>query len=115
MAQVATTRHALGSVMAAVTQTADTVTGVLSAANAGVGMLNTIVTDAAKKQQARSKLDMEDFMENLVQDKSMENGIRLNTIAEFISSSEFNRTNYERAYIRYSQLLGREVPAPTAE
>lgn len=107
MTKQASTRIALGSVMAAVATTANTVTGVLDAANAGVGMLNTIVTDAAKKQAARSKLDNEDFMENLIREKAMESTLSLKAIKEFIEVDEFNKTNYESSYIRYSTILGR--------
>lgn len=113
MAQTqASGRIALGSIMGAIATTANTVTGVLDAANQGVGMLNHIVVTAAKQQKDRSILDADDFQEYMVRDKAMQNTLSLKAVKEFIEQDEFNKVNYEESYQRYSKLLGRTKDAP---
>ena len=108
MAQTtASGRMALGSIMGAISTTANTVSGTLDAVNQGVGMLNHIITTAAKQQKDRSILDADDFQEYMVRDKAMQNVLSLKAVKEFIDADEFNKLNYEESYQRYSALLGR--------
>lgn len=72
MAAAANSRVTFAAILGTVQTTANTISNTLQAANAGVGMLNKLVSDAAHRQDVRSKLDSAIFEKTLHQEKAQE-------------------------------------------
>lgn len=102
---MSTTRLSFSAVLGTVQATANTVTGALDAAAAGVGMLNSFVTQAADNQRLRQIADKEDFIENLVSEKAQQRTEQQAKIATFKAKSPGHAEAYDTAYARFSNLL----------
>jgi hypothetical protein len=84
---MANLRVTLGAVFGAVVSSADAVTGALGAVNAGVGMLNRSVNDAAENQAVRSNYDKKVFAATVRQEKARELTTSRVEIKKFMSQS----------------------------
>lgn len=102
---MASTRMSLSAVLGSVHSAATTVTGALDAASAGIGMLNSFVTQAADNQRIRQIADKEDFVENLISEKAMQRTEMLAKVDKFKSKSQGHAQAYDAAYARFTQLL----------
>jgi hypothetical protein len=102
---MATARLTFGSILATVNTTANTITATLDAASSGVGMLNAFVDNAAKHQKARIAVDNEDFIENLIRDKSRERTASTLEVQKFIAQSPEHAEAYKSAYETYTAIL----------
>ena len=100
----ATTRLTFGAVLGSVEAAAATVTSTLDTATKAVGMLNRFVSDAADKQNLRSKVDMHEFKTVLVEQKAMEEALRKKGIEEFCKDST-NSKHYQAAYDRLAAIV----------
>jgi len=105
---MATARVTLGSVLATVQTSANTVTNVLGAANSSVGMLNRFITDAADKQNVRSKVDMAMFKEQLTRDKAEEEAVSELRVIDFCKQSQNHASAYQKSYDRLSAIIATE-------
>ena len=104
---MSTTRLTFGAVLGSVNAAAGTITSTLDTATKAVGMLNRFVSDAADKQALRSKVDMHEFKNVLVEQKAMEEATRKKAIEEFCKDST-NAKHYKAAYDRLAQLVNDE-------
>jgi hypothetical protein len=77
---MATTRTAFGALMGTITTAASAVTNIIGQVDTTVGMAGTALDDAARRQQARSKLDARSYKRVIVSEKAME----LETLQESI-------------------------------
>lgn len=102
---VANSRMTFGAVLATVQTTANTVTNTLQAANSAVGMLNKFVSDAAQRQDVRSKLDNAIFEKTLHQEKAQELTASRLQVLEFCKQSADHATHYQAAYDELAELL----------
>ena len=102
---MSTTRLSMAAVLGSVHSAANTVTGALEAASAGIGMLNSFVTQAADNQRLRQIADKEDFIENLVSEKAQQRTEALVKVDKFKSKSSGHAQAYDDAYQRFTQLL----------
>ena len=107
---MSTSRLTFGAILSTVQTTANTVTNVLDAANAGVGMLNAYVTQAADNQRIRQIADKETFIEDLIREKAMQQATQTIKINKFTSQSAEQSKAYEDAYETYQSLLRTEKP-----
>lgn len=105
MASIATSRATVGSIFGAVTQAATTVSSTFDAANKAVGMLNTTITDAAERQQIRSKLDMAIFEKTLHQDKAKELAESRVELKKYMSTSTDHAECYQKAFEELEEFL----------
>ena len=120
---MSTTRLSFGAVLGTVQATANTLTGALDAAAAGVGMLNSFVTQAADNQRLRQVADKEDFVEDLIREKGQQRTESDVKVAKFTSKSEGHKIAYAQHYARFEALLRtpeeleairQAIPAPAA-
>lgn len=101
----ANTRLTFGAILGTVQTTANTVSNTLDAANKGVGMLNKLVSDAAARQDTRSKLDSAIFSATLHQEKAKELAESRRSIDEYIAQSARHKELYESAYNELADIL----------
>lgn len=102
---MSTSRLTFGAILSTVQTTANTVTNVLDAGNAAVGMLNAYVTQAADNQRIRQIADKETFIEDLIREKAMQQATQTLKINKFTKQSEEQSVAYEAAYSTYQNLL----------
>lgn len=102
---MSTTRLSFSAVLGTVQATANTVTGALDAAAAGVGMLNSFVTQAADNQRLRQLADKEDFLEDLIREKAQQRTESDVKIDKFTSKSSGHKAAYTSHYSRFEKLL----------
>ena len=101
----ANSRMTIASVLAAVQTTANTATGALNAVNSAVGMANKFVTDAAHRQDVRSKLDNAIFTKTLHQEKAQELAASRLAIEDFAKQSKEHAAQYQSAYDELAEFL----------
>ena len=104
MTQQSNSRQALATVLGTVTSTFGTV-------NAGIGMVNRMVTDAAIRQDINSKLNMTLFKNTVLQEKSQELAESMLQIDTFMAKSERHQELYKLAHTELSEVLN---PTPKA-
>lgn len=102
---VANSRMTFGAVLATVQTTANTVTNTLQAANSAVGMLNKFVSDAATRQDVRSKLDNAIFEKTLHQEKAQQLSLSRMQVLEFCKQSPAHESTFKAAYDELADIL----------
>ena len=105
MAAQASTRITFGAILGAVQTTASTFTNTLQAANAGVGMLNKFVADAAHKQDVRSVLDNAIFTKTLHQEKAKELTESRIEVKAYCKQSADHASLYETSFNELAELM----------
>lgn len=101
---VANSRMTIGSILAAVQTTANTVTSTLDAANQGIGMLNRYVATAAAKQKIREEEDLVIFELTYQEEKARELAESRRSIREFRNQSTDHQVMYDAAYEELAKL-----------
>lgn len=99
------TRLTFGAVLGSVQSAATTVTTTLDAATGAVGMLNAFVVKAADEQRIRHVADKEDFIENLIMERSEQRATAYLKAEKFIDKSAAHAKHYESAYKAFESLL----------
>lgn len=102
---IANSRMTFGSILGAVQTSAVTITSTLDAANNAVGMLNRYVSDAAKRQDVRSKLDNAIFEKTLHQEKAQELAESRLAVLQYTKTSKDHEQHYQSAYDELATLL----------
>ncbi len=102
---MSSTRLSFGAVLGTVQATANTVTGALDAAAAGIGMLNSFVTQAADNQRIRQIADKEDFIEGLIMEKAEQRATAHLKADKFCNKSADHARHYNDAYNAFEKLL----------
>lgn len=102
---MSTTRMSFGAVLGSIQSAATTVTTTLDAATGGVGMLSAFVTKAADEQRIRHTIDKEDFIENLIIERTEMNAVAKLKLEKFIAKSPEHAKHAKAAYEKYSKLL----------
>lgn len=102
---MSTTRMSFGAVLGSIQSAATTVTSTLDAATGAVGMLTAFVSKASDEQRIRHVIDKEDFIENLIIERTEMNAVAALKLEKFISKSPDHAKHAKRAYEKYSALL----------
>lgn len=102
---MSTTRMSFGAVLGSIQSAATTVTSTLDAATGAVGMLTAFVGKAADEQRIRHVVDKEDFIENLIHERTEINAVAALKLEKFISKSPDHAKHAKRAYDKYTALL----------
>lgn len=102
---MSTTRMSFGAVLGSIQSAATTVTTTLDATTGAVGMLSAFVTKAADEQRIRHTIDKEDFIENLIIERTEMNAVAKLKLEKFISKSPEHAKHAKAAYEKYSKLL----------
>lgn len=102
---MATARMTVGTVFETVSNAAVAVSTVLGTGIKAVNMLDTYVSDASKKQNLRSIIEMEQFEVKLVEEVAMEDTQRHLKIQEFCSQSTEQGNLYKSNFDRLQKLL----------
>lgn len=102
---MATSRTTLSSVLNTVTTTADTLTGAIGTINTAVGMASTAINDAARRQEARSKLDSEFYKDTISMEKAMELELQTDQVNEWLDQKPERAERYNATYARLRALL----------
>lgn len=102
---VANSRMTLGSVLAAVQTSANTVSNTLNAANSAIGMVNTFVESAASNQKLRAKADSLNFKHRLIEEKAMETTEARIAIDTYCKQSAVHLSHYQSAYDELSKFM----------
>lgn len=105
MATIANSRMTFGAILGAVQTSATTITASLDAANAAVGMLNKFVTDAADRQQVRSKLDGAIYEKTLLQEKAQQLTESRLQVLNYCKQSAEHEQQYQAAFDELGELL----------
>lgn len=105
MANVASARFSLGSVFGTVATAANAVSSTFEAATVGVSMLDRFVQTAKMKQEERHIVDLADFRERLIEDRSREITERQVAVNEFVGKSALHKNLYEANYTKLEKLL----------
>ncbi len=103
---VASTRMTFGTILGAIQTSAKTITSTLDAANAGVGMINKFVSDAAENQQVRSKIDNQIFKSTLLKTKAMELAEASLQADAYSLISDQHKLRYEESLRELNEALG---------
>lgn len=99
-----TSRVTLGAVLGTVAAAASTVSSVFETADKAVGMANTYVTDAATKQQIRSKLGMSGFAEQTIEEMALDEAARKRRIKDLIKDPD-DQVLFTQSYNRLQAVL----------
>lgn len=102
---MSTTRMSFGAVLGSVQSAATTITTTLDAATGAVGMLSAFVTKAADEQRIRHTIDKEDFIENLIIERTEMCATQALKLEKFISKSPEHAKHAKSAYDKYTRLL----------
>lgn len=102
---MSTTRLSFGAVLGTVQSAATTVTTTLDTVAVAVGMATTFVTQAADNQRLRQIADREDFVENLIMEKSEQRTLSNLKVEKLISKSPDHAKHYSAAYAKFTKLL----------
>lgn len=103
---MATTRHALGSVLGTVVSSAETISGALNAASRGIGMLNAFVEKAASEQEGRHKNDAALFKTQLVIEGAQAEAEMNLEVVKYCKKSSDHATFFGKAYDKFAKLHG---------
>lgn len=98
MSTQSNSRQALATVLGTVTATFNT-------ANQSIGMLNRKVSDAAQRQDIKSKLDMAIFKATIHQEKAQEYAGSLLKIDEYMAKSPRHAELYELCHTELGNIL----------
>ena len=102
---MSTTRLTFGAVLGTIQSTAAVITGTLDVINQSTGMATALVTKASLEQKKKHLADSEDFIENLVRERSQSRAISNLKVEEFCAKSDVHREHYSAAYNTFSELL----------
>lgn len=100
-----TQTNAIGSLMAAVATSANTVTSLFVAATKGIGMLDAAVTKAANEQAARHEIANEDFLNQLIRDSADAQATADRKVKERCNADPVYASFFETHHARYEALL----------
>lgn len=98
MTALANSRATFGALLGSVQTSALTVTNTLNAVNDGVGMLNKIISDAAVRQEIRSKADMLGYQEATILNKAQEMAEVTMQAQAYVDKSAEHATAYQSAH-----------------
>lgn len=106
---MSTTRLSFGAVLGTVQSAATTLTTTLDTVSVAVGMATSFVSQAADNQRLRQIADKEDFVENLIMEKSEQRATAHLKAEKFISKSADHAKHYGEAYKTFTGLLRPEA------
>lgn len=106
---MATTRHALGSVLGTVVTTAETLNGALNAASRGIGMLNAFVEKAATEQEGRHKNDAALFKTQLVIEGAQAEAEMNMEVVRYCKKSSEHAQLFSKSYEKFAKLHGLKI------
>lgn len=102
---VASARMTLGTVLGTLSTAANTVTNVLDAASASIGMANAYVNNAANQQKKRILKDSSTFDERLIEEHGQETALRQVEIMKFCGQSAQHAKFYNDAAEKMREIL----------
>ena len=107
MTTTASIRMTAGTLLGTVNEAATTVADTFGTVTKAVGMANRYVSDMSEKQRIRSLLEMEEFTNRLIEEKAMEEAIRMKSVQEFCKNED-NKDNYQLAFNRFTEILSKD-------
>lgn len=105
---VANSRMTLGSVLAAVQTSANTISNTLNAANSAIGMVNTFVESAASNQKLRAKADSLNFKHRLIEEKAMETTEARIQIDSYCKQSAAHKQHFQSAFDELTEFMAQD-------
>jgi hypothetical protein len=102
---VANTGTAIGSLLGTIGTLSNAISSTISTGVRGVEMLDTYVSNASNRQQTAAKIDMEDYIERLLEEKSIEVSQRQLQVDKFTNQSTRNQELYAKNYDRFAALV----------
>lgn len=102
---MANSRTTFGALLGTITVAANTLTNTLSTVDTSIGMVTTTVEDAARRQQARSKLDAHAYKQNIVTEKSMELELAKEQVLDWCSESPDREARFNATYSELMAVL----------
>ena len=76
----------------------NTVASVFTSANTAVGMVTTTINDAARRQQARSKLDAVSYKKTIATEKAMELELQKEQVMVWCEEKEDRADRFQATY-----------------
>ena len=101
---MASVRMTFGSILGAVTTTADTATSLVMSLNKGAGMLNTAIDEAAHEQSVNARIRKSSLQQRAVETAAMEDAQRQKSVLIFCQD-EVNKSLFDAAQKRYAALF----------
>lgn len=102
---MANTRTTFGALLGTITVAANVVSNSLSTIDTSVGMAATAIDDAARRQQARSKLDALAYKDTIVTEKSMELELQKQQVKDWCAEVEGRTASFNETYNRLMEAL----------
>ena len=109
---MANARAAASSLMDTVTNTANMLSSVVNVAADSVNMLGGYVSKHRTMQQQRTLIELDNFQNILIEETTLSNVKRHETIQEFVTANPQRTAKWDSEYERLSNLLN---PKPQAE
>ena len=100
---MATLRMAAGSMLGAVTDTANAASSVVSAISGSAGILNDYVTRARQNQQEAAVVHGISYRQNLMEDASIEAVKREENIRNYIGNDEGKKSSFSNFFTKLEQ------------
>ena len=97
-----TSRTTMAALFGTITTAANTLTGTLSTIDTSIGMVTTAVQDAARRQDARSKLDATAYKRVIATEKAMELELQHESVIDWCSQAP---DRADRFKVTYDELL----------
>lgn len=91
---MATARLAIGNVLGVVSDASTAVSSVFSTINGGASMLNDYVARQRIKQQDTTKIELHQFRKHLIQDATIENLKREETVRAYVGNDAEKQKSY---------------------
>ena len=108
---MATSRVAIGSVLATISDTANAVSSIVNTTTKSIGMLDALVTKASNEQRKRHIVDSLNFDQRLAHEHAQEVSNLTKTADEFVAQHPQYKEQYSSAYANVLSLLNPDQPA----
>ncbi len=102
---MATAKFTLGSILGAVSSTANSLVATLDVGNTLIEKAQLAATSSLKKQRVETILDEESFLEQLIRDKANEDAQSQRRVRDFCKQSPEDAQAYQSAYERFTKLV----------
>ena len=95
---MATSRTTFGSILNTITTAADMLTTTLNTIDTSVGMASTAIDDAARRQQARSKLDAHSYKRVIATEKAQELESLDQSVIDWLDGDSERTARFDKTY-----------------
>lgn len=110
----ADSRSTLGSIFGAIKTLMGTTVGALHTVDKTIGMADTMVSDAAERQQIRSAIDMRSYRDTYHEQAALRRAEGKKAVSEFVAKSPEHAMLYTNAYNDLAEALREKMQARQA-